>query len=191
MHQLPITQALTCIIENNSYPLHHPVTLVFLDATIWKLQLPMFKHPLETLRTPILHRTSLPPLIINIFFLQLFHSDTSFIYGFPVTSLFCYTALLCLHQCLSPRVYCTFFSSLRYEFLFLAYFALLLFHDACFYPHESLSIVALISSLFCIFILSVPLLHASCVIPLHVLHNITVLHFNLFTATLPSSCLAP
>jgi hypothetical protein len=60
-HQLPVTQAPTCITENNGSPLHHPTTLVFLAATRWKLQLPVFKHPLETLRTTVLPSTSLPP----------------------------------------------------------------------------------------------------------------------------------
>ena len=59
--QLPIIQAPTCIIENKSSPLHHPATLVSLAATRWKLQLPMFKHPLEPLRTPILPSSSQPP----------------------------------------------------------------------------------------------------------------------------------
>ena len=36
----------------------HPVSL---DATIWKLQLPVFKHPLEPLRTTVLPSASLPP----------------------------------------------------------------------------------------------------------------------------------
>ena len=60
-HQLLVTQAPTCITENNSSPLHHPTTLFFLAVTKWKLQLPMFKHQLETLRKTILPNTSLPP----------------------------------------------------------------------------------------------------------------------------------
>ena len=65
-HQLPITWEPTCITENNGSPLHHPTTLVFLAATRWKLQLPVFKNPLETLRITILPSTTLPPCFLKL-----------------------------------------------------------------------------------------------------------------------------
>ena len=69
-HQLLVTHALTYITDNNSSPLHHPTTLVFLAATRWKLQLHVFKHPLETLRKIVLTRTTLPPWDINLCLLK-------------------------------------------------------------------------------------------------------------------------
>ena len=58
-------------MENTSSPLHHPTTLVFLAATRWRLQLPVFKHPLEPLRTTVLPSTSQTPWNINIFYWNL------------------------------------------------------------------------------------------------------------------------
>ena len=40
----------------------------FSGPTRWKLQLPMFKHPLEPLRTTVLPSTSQPPYDTNIFY---------------------------------------------------------------------------------------------------------------------------
>jgi hypothetical protein len=42
-----------------------PPWFFFLDATRWKLQLSMFKHPLEPLRTTVLPSASQPPWNIN------------------------------------------------------------------------------------------------------------------------------
>jgi hypothetical protein len=70
--------------------------------------------------------------------------------------------MLYLHQCLSPRVCCAFYSSLRYVFLFLSSSALQLLHTACFNPHESHSTAAHISYVFYVFILYVHLMHTSC-----------------------------
>ena len=78
----------------------------------------MFKHPLEPLRTPVLPSTSLPPS--NNIYYWTYYSDTMFINGLPVSSLFFYTALLYPHQCLFAHICCTFCSSLRYTFMFLA-----------------------------------------------------------------------
>jgi hypothetical protein len=66
-HQLPITQTPTCITENNGSPVHHPTTMDFLVATRRKIQLPVFKHPLENLRATILPSTTLPPWFLKFF----------------------------------------------------------------------------------------------------------------------------
>jgi hypothetical protein len=58
-----------------------------------------------------------------------------------------------------------------------------LLHSASFYTLESLSTVAPISSLFCILIVYVHLVHAICAILLHALHNAIVLCIVIFTAT--------
>jgi len=113
-----------------------------------------------------------------------------FINGIPVSSLFYYTAFLCLHQYLSPHVCFSFFSSLRYAFLFLSSSSLKLLQTTCFYSHESHSAVMPISSLFYFFILSMHLLPPSCEMPLHSLYNVIVLPYRLFTSSLPHSCIA-
>jgi hypothetical protein len=65
-------------------------------------------------------------------------------------------------------------------FLFCAFRML---HSASFYVHKSLSIATTISSLFCVFILSVHLLHPPCIVPLHALQHATILLIELFTTT--------
>jgi len=52
------------------FSLAPPCHLGFLAATRWKLQLHVFKHLLETLRTTVLPSISLPPWNINLFFLK-------------------------------------------------------------------------------------------------------------------------
>jgi hypothetical protein len=65
-----------------------------------------------------------------------------------------------------------------------------LLHTASFYMLESLSIVAPISSLFCVFILSVHLLHPPCTMPLYALQCAMVLFLGLFIATPLFLCFA-
>jgi hypothetical protein len=65
-------------------------------------------------------------------------------------------------------------------FLFCAF---QLLHSASFYTPESLSTAAPISSLFCILIVSVYVVHAICAILLHALHSAIVLPIGMFTAT--------
>jgi hypothetical protein len=111
-----------------------------------------------------------------------------FINGLPVSSLFCYTALLCLHHvflhtCLALSVLLPFMLCVpcpfHAPFLFCVF---QLLHTASFYTPKSLS-TAPISSLFWVFILSVHLLHPPCTVPLHALHRAIVLPIRLFTAT--------
>ena len=52
--------------RENCSPLHHPATLVSLDATRWKLQLLVFKYLLEPLRTTVLPSTSQPPYLLKV-----------------------------------------------------------------------------------------------------------------------------
>jgi hypothetical protein len=61
--------------------------------------------------------------------------------------------------------------------------AFCLLHSASFYAHKSLSTVTPISSLFCVFILSVHLLCPPCTVPLHGLQRAIVMFFGLFIAT--------
>jgi hypothetical protein len=93
-----------------------------------------------------------------------------FINGLPVSSLFCYTALLCLHQCLLhtpltlyvllPFMLCV-PCPFNAPFLFCSF---LLLCSASFFtrqPHSTTT-TTLISSLFCILIVSILLVHAIC-----------------------------
>jgi hypothetical protein len=65
-------------------------------------------------------------------------------------------------------------------FLFCAFWRL---HSASFHVHKSLSTTTPISSLFCVFILSMHLLRPPCTVPLHALQRATILFIGLFTAT--------
>jgi hypothetical protein len=96
-----------------------------------------------------------------------------FIYSLPVSSLYCCIDMLCLHQCLLL----TFFFEIYVLLLCLctSVFSLSAAAHSLFYPHESLSTATRISSLFCVFIVSVHLLHSSCAMPLHTFHCIIVL----------------
>ena len=100
-HQLPIIQAPTYITENKSSPLHHPAILVSLAATKWKLQLPVFKSPLEPLRTTVLPSTSQPPSNINLWNLNSLHRN-KFIQW--LTNLVAVLLLLLLCSALSASV---------------------------------------------------------------------------------------
>jgi hypothetical protein len=89
-----------------------------------------------------------------------------FINGLPVSSLFCYTSLLCLPHCLHeyllvlsvllPFMLCA-PCPFNAPFLFCTF---QLLHSASFYTPESCSTATPISSLFCIHIVSVHLVHA-------------------------------
>jgi hypothetical protein len=128
----------------------------------------VFKHPLEPLRTTILPTT----LEYQVFFISIYHSDTIFINGLLVSSLFCYTALLYLHQCLPAHF------SLHSMFFFLLcslghvhsmhyssslYFSYYTMPPACLNHSQQ----PLISSLFYVFILSMHLLHPLFTMLLH------------------------
>jgi hypothetical protein len=110
-----------------------------------------------------------------------------FINGLPASSLFCYTTLLYLHQYLHAHMPCAFCSSTFYSLctmsipctIPLCVFHLL--HTASFYTPKSLSIAALISSLFCILIVFVHLVHAISAMLLHALPMSSALpnhHYN-------------
>jgi hypothetical protein len=112
-----------------------------------------------------------------------------FINGLPVSSLFYYTALLCLPHCLHAHILALYVllpimlyapCPFNAPFLFCAF---QLLHSASFYTLESLSTTATISSLFSILIVYVLLVHAICTMPLHSLHSVIVLHIEIFTAT--------
>jgi hypothetical protein len=112
-----------------------------------------------------------------------------FINGLPVSSLFYYTAMLYLHQCLPAHllVHSVLFPFMLYApcpfntpFLFCVF---QLLHTASFYMPGSLSKTTLISSLFFILIVCVHLVHAICAIHLHALHLAIVLYIRIFTAT--------
>ena len=77
----------------------------FLAPTRRKQQLPVFKHPLEPLRTTVLPSTSQPPWNINLCY-WIYYSDMMFDDGLPNLSLFCSTSLLCLPYFLSAQIIC-------------------------------------------------------------------------------------
>jgi hypothetical protein len=113
-----------------------------------------------------------------------YYSDIKFFNGLPVSSLFCYTALLCLHQCLlhTPCTFCSF-----------SFYALCAMSLQCTIPLLYISAAALclllhtsitlnnnpISSLFSILIVSVHLVHAICTLLLH-LSPPHLLHIGVF-----------
>ena len=95
----------------------------------------------------------------------------------------CFSTLLCstcisvfLHSSLALSVLLPFMlyapCSFNAPFLFCVF---QLLHTASFYTPKSLSTVALISSLFCILIVSVHLVHAICVMLLHALPMLSAL----------------
>jgi hypothetical protein len=89
-----------------------------------------------------------------------------------------------LHTCLALSILLPFIlcvpCSFNAPFLFCVFQVL---HTASFYMPESLSTKTLISSLFCILIVSVLLLHAIYAILLHALPRAIVLHIGIFIAT--------
>jgi hypothetical protein len=101
------------------------------------------------------------------------------------TTLPCSVCLIVfLHTCLSLSILLPFMlcapCPFNAPFLFCVF---QLLHTASFYMPESLSTLASISYLFCVFILSVHLLRPPCTVPLHALHHATVLLIGLFTAS--------
>jgi hypothetical protein len=89
-----------------------------------------------------------------------------------------------LHTCLVLSILMPFMlcapCSFNAPFLFCVF---QLLHIASFYMPESLSTTTLISSLFCILLVSVHLVHAICAMLLHALHRGMVLLIRLFTTT--------
>ena len=131
-HQLPIIQATTCIIENKSSPLHHPATLISLAATRWKLQLPVFKHPLEPLRTTVLPSSSQPPLNIKIMNTQKISQINHFLPSFlRSVSLIC-SALHFLLLCYSALHSISLYTSTSFPTTHPLLYSTLLFHS---FPH--------------------------------------------------------
>jgi hypothetical protein len=94
-----------------------------------------------------------------------------------------------LHTCLALSVLLPFMLCVPCPFNapFLFYLFQLL-HTASFYTPESLSTTTLISSLFCILIVFVLLVHAICAILVHALPRAIVLHIGIFTATPHCHC---
>jgi hypothetical protein len=94
----------------------------------------MFKHLLETMRKTVLPTT----LKYKYFLTEIYYSDTMFVNGLPVTSMFFYTSLLCLHhcppsplhQCPTARLPCAFCSS--------ALYAMCVIHVLCAMPLHAL-----------------------------------------------------
>jgi hypothetical protein len=94
-----------------------------------------------------------------------YYSDIKFSNGLPVSSLFCYTALLLLHQCLCALLAL----SVLFPFILLVpcpfnsqfpFYALLLVRSTCFFTPQSPSITTTPKSLlFCILIVSMQLVH--------------------------------
>jgi len=181
-HQLPIIQAPTCITENKSSPLHHPATLFSLAATRWKLQLPVFKHPLEPLRTTVLPSTSQPPSNINLRNLNSLQRNKAiqWLTSLVVVLLHCSTLSASVSSALplhflffSIYTLCTMSSSCNLPLLCISTPVLyLLAHTSIFLhsDHNNSKINGnsnLISSRHCVLIVSVHLVHAMCA---HVLH---------------------
>jgi hypothetical protein len=126
-----------------------------------------------------------------------YYSDIKFFNGLLVSSLFCYTMLLCLHQCLL-HTSCTFYSFAFYDLctmslqctiplLYISVFALyLLLHASITLNNNP------ISSLFSILILSVHLVHAICFFLFHPLTPQSPPHRGVFATLLfhkyPISC---
>jgi hypothetical protein len=103
----------------------------------------------------------------------------------------CFATLPCsiyltifLHTCLALSILLPFMlyapCPFNAPFLFCVF---QLLHTTSFYTPESLSTTTLISSLFCILIVSVHLAHTICTMLLHALHPAIVLHIGIFTAT--------
>jgi hypothetical protein len=149
----------------------------------------VFNHPLEPLRTTVLPCTSQPPLNIKF---SIYKFITVIQYLSMAYRSYHYSATLLCSTCISvflhtPHTLYVFLPFIlcvpcpfNAPFLFCAFWLL---HSASFNTHKSLSTTTPISSLFCIFILFVHLIHPPCIVPLHALQRAIVLFIELFTPT--------
>jgi hypothetical protein len=172
--------------------LHHPATLVSLAATRWKLQLPVFKHPLEPLRTTVLPSTSQPPYNINLRNLNSLQRNKVIQWLTSLVAVLLHCSTLSASVSSAPSLHFLFFSIYTLCIMSLSCNLPLLCISTpvlCLLAHTSILLHSdhnnsnsngnsnLISSLHSVLIVSVHLVHAMCA-TLSCSHRAHVLHLS-------------